>query len=262
MKIALVARHVSAPATPSDPYAAEQAAHVAGLGRALAAQGHSVVIYARKDAPGLPDRETLAPGPDRALHQGRAAGARFRRRAAAVRRRDRQVPRSPMEEGHAGHRARAPLDQRPGRPARRPRGAGADRASFGSLGTAEQRHGVPGPQDSARIRMEDGVARSVDRRAGAHLRRGRRAGRARRSRSRGSGSCRAAWTPPSSIRRARRPSATVSSGCCTSARWPAIRGSTGSSGRWPTCQEPSWSSPAVPTRTTWTPTSPTRSSAS
>src|SRR5262249_62259024 len=62
MKIALVARHASACATASDPYAAEQAAHVAGLGKALAAHGHNVVIYARKDAPGLPDRETLAPG--------------------------------------------------------------------------------------------------------------------------------------------------------------------------------------------------------
>src|SRR5689334_20139627 len=62
MKIALVARHASAPATSADPYAAEQAAHVAGLGRALAALGHNVVIYARKDAPGIPDRETLAPG--------------------------------------------------------------------------------------------------------------------------------------------------------------------------------------------------------
>src|SRR5215467_12947753 len=62
MKIALVARHVCAPAAPSDPYAAEQAAHVADLGRALAAEGHKVVLYGRKDAPGLPDREALAPG--------------------------------------------------------------------------------------------------------------------------------------------------------------------------------------------------------
>jgi hypothetical protein len=61
MKIALVARHASTPATSADPYAAEQAAHVTGLGRALAALGHNVVIYARtllacpnaKLAPGL-----------------------------------------------------------------------------------------------------------------------------------------------------------------------------------------------------------------
>src|SRR5712692_1854299 len=62
MKSALVARTVAAQASQSDPYAAEQAAHVAALGKALAAQRHNVVIYARKDAPGLPDRETLAPG--------------------------------------------------------------------------------------------------------------------------------------------------------------------------------------------------------
>src|SRR5258708_30222453 len=60
MKIALVARHASAPARQSDEYAGDQAAHVTGLGKALASQGHHVVIYARKDAPGLPDRETLA----------------------------------------------------------------------------------------------------------------------------------------------------------------------------------------------------------
>src|SRR5258708_28656840 len=62
MKIALVARHASAPATQSDQYAGEQATCVTSLGKALAAQGHNVVIYARKDAPALPDRETLAPG--------------------------------------------------------------------------------------------------------------------------------------------------------------------------------------------------------
>src|SRR5260221_3315172 len=61
MKIALVARHASAPARQSDQYASEQAAHVTGLGKALASQGHHVVVYARKDAAGLPDRETLAP---------------------------------------------------------------------------------------------------------------------------------------------------------------------------------------------------------
>src|SRR5258708_8495021 len=62
MKIALVARHASAPATQSDQYAGEQATCVTSLGKALAAQGHNVVIYARKDTPALPDRETLAPG--------------------------------------------------------------------------------------------------------------------------------------------------------------------------------------------------------
>ncbi len=161
MKIALVARHVSAPATPSDPYAAEQAAHIAGLGRALAAQGHSVVIYARKDAPGLPDRETLAPGltaryikagppapvPADQLPQyvgeiGRYLAARWKKDTPDI--------------VHAHHWTSGLAALLAAREVPVPIAA-----SFGSLGTAEQRHGVPGPQDSARIRMEALVARSV-----------------------------------------------------------------------------------------------------
>ena len=161
MKIALVARHISAPATPSDRYAAEQAAHVTGLGRALAAQGHSVVVYARKDAPGLPDRATLAPSltaryikagppspvPADQLAQyvgeiGRYLAARWKRDTPDV--------------VHAHHWTSGLAALLAAREVPVP-----VVASFGSLGTAEQRHGVPGPQDSARIRMEALVARSA-----------------------------------------------------------------------------------------------------
>ena len=161
MKIALAARHVSAPATPSDPYAAEQAAHVAGLGRALAAQGHSVVIYARKDASGLPDRETLAPGliaryikagppapvpadqlPQYVAEIGRYLAARWEKDTPDI--------------VHAHHWTSGLAALLAAREVPVP-----IVASFGSLGTAEQHHGVPGPQDSARIRMEALVARSV-----------------------------------------------------------------------------------------------------
>ena len=161
MKIALVARHVSEPVTPSDPYAAEQAAHVAGLGRALAAQGHSVVIYARKDAPGLPDRETLAPG----------LTARYIKAGPPARVAADQLPQYVAEIGrylaarwkhdttdivHAHHWTSGLAALLAAREVPVPIAA-----SFGSLGTAEQHHGVPGPQDSARIRMEALVARSV-----------------------------------------------------------------------------------------------------
>ncbi len=67
MKIALVAQHTTPtnattpPTQALDPYSADQAAQVSGLGRALAAQGHDVVIYARKDSPKLPGRATIAP---------------------------------------------------------------------------------------------------------------------------------------------------------------------------------------------------------
>jgi D-inositol-3-phosphate glycosyltransferase len=161
MKIALVARHVSASVTPSDPYAAEQAAHVAGLGRALAAQGHSVVIYARKDAPGLPDRETLAPGltaryikagppapvpvdqlPQYVAEIGRYLAARWKKDTPDI--------------VHAHHWTSGLAALLAAREVPVPIAA-----SFGSLGTAERHHGVPGPQDSARIRMEALVARSV-----------------------------------------------------------------------------------------------------
>jgi D-inositol-3-phosphate glycosyltransferase len=161
MKIALVARHISAPVTPSDPYAAEQAAHVAGLGRALAAQGHSVVIYARKDAPGLPGRETLAPGltaryikagppapvpadelPHYVAEISRYLSARWKKDTPDV--------------VHAHHWTSGLAALLAAREVPVPIAA-----SFGSLGSAEQRHGVPGPQDRARIRMEAGVARSV-----------------------------------------------------------------------------------------------------
>src|SRR5262245_3166171 len=65
MKIALVARHIMpsgqrADAHCADPYCDDQAAHVLGLGQALAAQGHRVVIYARKDSATLPATATLA----------------------------------------------------------------------------------------------------------------------------------------------------------------------------------------------------------
>ena len=161
MKIALVARHVSAPVTASDLYAAEQADHVAGLGKALAAQGHNVVIYARKVAPGMPDRETLAPGltaryikagppapvPADQLPQHVAEIARY---LAA-----RWRPDTPdIVHAHHWTSGLAALIAAREQPV-------PVIQSFGSLGTAEARYGVPGPRASARIRMEACIARTV-----------------------------------------------------------------------------------------------------
>jgi glycosyltransferase involved in cell wall biosynthesis len=161
MKIALVARHASAPATSADPYAAEQAAHVAGLGRALAALGHNVVIYARKDVPGMPDRETLAPGlmaryikagPPAALAAdelpqyvgeiGRYLAARWKKDTPDI-----------VHAHHwtSGLAALLAARERPVPVVQ----------TFGSLGIAEQRFGVPGPQVSARNKMEACIGRSV-----------------------------------------------------------------------------------------------------
>lgn len=58
MKIALVARH-AVPNSP-DPFAYDEAAHVNGLGRALAAHGHNVVIHA--PVPDRSRRSRFVPG--------------------------------------------------------------------------------------------------------------------------------------------------------------------------------------------------------
>jgi glycosyltransferase involved in cell wall biosynthesis len=161
MKIALVARHVSAPATQSDEYAVEQAAHVTGLGMALTAQGHNVIIYARKDAPGLPERERLAPLltaryikagppapvpadelPQHVAEIGRHLAARWKKDTPDI------VHAHHWTSGLAALLAArefpVPVVQ-----------------SFGSLGIAEQRHGTPGQGDNTRIRMEACIARTV-----------------------------------------------------------------------------------------------------
>ena len=161
MKIALVARHVSACATAADPYAGEQAAHVAGLGNALAARGHEVVIYARKDGPRLPDREALAPRltaryikagpptpvpadrlPQYMAEMGRYLALRWQRDTPDIVHAHYWT--SGLAALVAGRERPVPIVQ-----------------TFGSLGVAEGRHAVPGPPDGARVRMEACIARTV-----------------------------------------------------------------------------------------------------
>lgn len=165
MKIALVAPHVTPTAKSSGahcahPYCDDQAAHVLGLGQALAAQGHRVVIYARKDSGKLPGTVTLSSrlaveylraGPAALLppdrlpnHLGVLAGelgARLRRTAPDV------VHAYHWTNGLAALLATkehdVPVVQ-----------------TFGSLGATERRRGA-GRQDAARLRMEAGIARSV-----------------------------------------------------------------------------------------------------
>jgi glycosyltransferase involved in cell wall biosynthesis len=162
MKIALVARHATAPAMQSDQYAAEQAAHVTGLGLALAAQGHNVVIYARKSARGLPDRQTLAPRlteryikagppapvaaeqlPQHVAEIGRYLATRWKKDTPDVVHAHHWT--SGLAALLAARELPVPVVQ-----------------SFGSLGLAEQRHGRPGTADNTRIRMEACIARTVN----------------------------------------------------------------------------------------------------
>lgn len=162
MKIALVAREESVCANSSDPYAAEQVADVAGLGKALAALGHNVVMYTRKDASGLPDHETLAPrltaryinaGPPAPVPAGKLPQylAEIGRYLAYCWQKD--AP--DIVHAHHWTSGLAALVAARERPV-------PIVQTFGSLGVAELRHGVPGSHESARIRMESCIARTVD----------------------------------------------------------------------------------------------------
>lgn len=161
MKIALVARHATPPTHSVDPYSADQAAHIDGLSRALAAQGHHVVVYARKDSPELPATARIAP---RLRVQYITAG-----------------PQSPVPADElpqyvkdiASHLVSSWSKDKPdivhafhwtsGLAA-----LGAARAcpvpvtvTFGSLGTAERRHRIAGENPATRIKMESCVAKNA-----------------------------------------------------------------------------------------------------
>lgn len=62
MKISMVSEHASPLAVLGGVDAGGQNVHVAALSAALAAQGHQVTVYTRRDSPALPDRVILSPG--------------------------------------------------------------------------------------------------------------------------------------------------------------------------------------------------------
>ncbi len=162
MRIALVARS-SNPLTPhADPDSAAEAARVTSLGQALAGLGHRVTIYARRDAPAQPGSAIISPGvtvehvtagPPEPLGEdklpahvptfGNYLAQRWRR--------------NPPDLVHAHHWT-AGLAALAGA-----RDLGVPVAqTFGSLGAAEQRHGVPEHPSDARLRLEACIARSAD----------------------------------------------------------------------------------------------------
>jgi len=171
MKIALVARHVTLPARPAgqhqvgqhcaDQYCAEHATHVLGLGRALAGQGHRVVIYAPKSSPRMPDNATLGSrltaqylpagayatvgADDGQTHLGAFGGelaARWRKTAPDIAHAFGWT--SGLSTLLAAREVGVPVVQ-----------------TFGSLAVTEQRCGIVGPHDKARQRLEGGLAKSV-----------------------------------------------------------------------------------------------------
>jgi D-inositol-3-phosphate glycosyltransferase len=64
MRIAMVSEHASPLAVLGGHDAGGQNVHVAALSTALAARGHRVEVFTRRDDPDLPERQRLAPGVD------------------------------------------------------------------------------------------------------------------------------------------------------------------------------------------------------
>lgn len=62
MKIAMVSEHASPLASPGKVDAGGQNVHVASLAQSLAARGHDVTVYTRRDDPDIPTRVTFGPG--------------------------------------------------------------------------------------------------------------------------------------------------------------------------------------------------------
>jgi D-inositol-3-phosphate glycosyltransferase len=162
MRIALVAPSSDPLATHPDPRSATEAARVLSLARELAAAGHRVTVYSRRDARALPASAIAAPGvaiehvpagPPEPLSEeqltahlpefGDYLARRWRRNRPGI--------------VHA-HRWTMGLAALAGA-----RGLGVPVAlTFGSLGAAERRAGLPGGPSDARIRLEACIARSAD----------------------------------------------------------------------------------------------------
>ena len=161
MRIALVAHHGSPLTQGNGPESIFPAAGIAAHAQALARLGHRVTIYARRDSRGLPGSAILAPrvtvehvaagplapltGDELAAHVagfGDYLAQRWRRNPPSL------VHAYFWTSGLAALAAvrgcDIPLVQ-----------------TFGTLGTAERRHGPAGHQHDGRIRMEACIARSA-----------------------------------------------------------------------------------------------------
>lgn len=161
MRIALVAHHGSPLTQTPGQETFPQAGGIVAHARALAKQGHRVTVYARRDSRGLPGSAIVAPrvtvehvaaGPPAPLAAGALAGhvAAFGDYLAQ------RWHRNPPDLVHAyywtsGLAALAAI-----------RGSGIPLVqTFGTLGTAERRHGSPEQAAGGRIRMEACIARSA-----------------------------------------------------------------------------------------------------
>jgi glycosyltransferase involved in cell wall biosynthesis len=162
MRIALVAPSSDPLATHLDPRSAAEATRVISLARSLAAVGHRITVYARKDSAALPETAIVAPGvtiehvpagpaapvePDALTAHlpefGNYLTQRWRRN------------RPDVVHAHSWTMGLAALAGA--------RGLGIPVVqTFGSLGGAERRHGLQETPSDARIRLEACIARSAD----------------------------------------------------------------------------------------------------
>ena len=161
MRIALVAHHGSPLTQGNGQDPLPQAAGVAAHAQALAKLGHRVTIYARRDSRGLPGSAILAPrvtvehvaagplapltGDELAAHVagfGDYLAQRWRRNPPSLV--HAYIWTSGLAALAAVRGCDIPLVQ-----------------TFGTLGTAERRHGPAGHQHDGRIRMEACIARSA-----------------------------------------------------------------------------------------------------
>ncbi len=162
MRIALVAPSSDPSATHLGPRSAAEATRVLSLARSLAAVGHRITIYARKDSGTLPGSAIVAPG---VTVEHVSAGPAGPAEADAL---TAHLPefgnyltqrwrRNRPDVAHAyswtmGLAALAGA-----------RGLGIPVVqTFGSLGGAEQRHGLDESPSDARIRLEACIARTAD----------------------------------------------------------------------------------------------------
>jgi D-inositol-3-phosphate glycosyltransferase len=162
MRIALVAPSSDPLATHLDPRSAAEAARVISLARALAAVGHRITIYARKDSPALPESAIVAPGvtvehvpagPPAPIEPD-ALTAHLPEFGNYLTRRWRRN-RPDVAHAHSWTMGLAALAGA--------RGLGIPVVqTFGSLGGAEQRHSLQECASDARIRLEACIARTAD----------------------------------------------------------------------------------------------------
>ena len=162
MRIALVAPSSDPFAPHLDPRSAAEATRVISLARSLAAVGHRITVYARKDSDALPESAIAAPGvtiehvpagpaapvePDALTAHlpefGNYLTQRWRRN------------RPDVVHAHSWTMGLAALAGA--------RGLGIPVVqTFGSLGGAERRHGLPETPSDARVRLEACIARTAD----------------------------------------------------------------------------------------------------